>query len=118
MLEIRREFPDLTVRCGIEAGLDIKTKDRMADMLAEFQCDFVIGSQHIVFGSDPFFQSSWEGRTQREMYDEYMRVSLETVNACEFFDVLGHITLAALKEIGFNMYARLTTASSDLFPYS
>lgn len=91
ILEIRREFPELTVRCGIEAGLDLAAKDRMSDILAGFACDFVIGSQHIVFGNDPFYESSWEGRTQREMYDEYMRVSLETVKACGFFDVLGHV---------------------------
>ena len=91
ILEIRREFPELTVRCGIEAGLDLATKDRISDILAGFACDFVIGSQHIVFGNDPFYESSWEGRTQREMYDEYMRVSLETVKACGFFDVLGHV---------------------------
>ncbi len=89
--ETRRDFPDLTVRCGIEAGLGVETNERMAALLEGFECDFVIGSQHIVFGSDPYYQSSWEKHTQREMYDEYMRVSLETVKACGFFDVLGHL---------------------------
>lgn len=90
--DTRGDFPGLTVRCGIEAGLDINTKERMSAILSGFdECDFVIGSQHFVFNSDPFYATAWEGRTQREMYEEYMRVSLETVMSCDFFDVLGHL---------------------------
>lgn len=89
--ETRREFPDLVIRCGVEAGLDPMTMDRMSKILAGFEGDFVIGSQHVVYGVDPYFESVWQGRTQREMFDEYMRVSLETVSACDFFDVLGHL---------------------------
>ena len=89
--ETKREFPDLALRRGIEAGLDPATMDRMRALLAGFPCDFVIGSQHIVFGNDPYYDPVWQGHTQRELYDEYIRMSLETVENCEFFDVLGHL---------------------------
>lgn len=89
--ETRHQFPDLVIRRGIEAGLDPETMDRMADILAGVDCDFVIGSQHVVFGNDPYYESVWQGHSQREIYDEYMRVSLETVKTCGFFDVLGHL---------------------------
>lgn len=89
--ETQREFPGLVLRRGIEAGLDPRTKEKMAAILDGYPCDFVIGSQHVVFGLDPYYQSVWEGRTQRELFDEYMRVSMETAESCEFYDVLGHL---------------------------
>jgi len=89
--ETRREFPDLVLRQGIEAGLDMKHKDEVAVILDAHPCDFVIGSQHLVFDEDPYYETVWEQRSQREVYDEYMRISLETARGCDDYDILGHL---------------------------
>jgi histidinol-phosphatase (PHP family) len=89
--ETRREFSDLELRRGIEAGLDLQWKDVVSAMLNVHPCDFVIGSQHLVFGEDPYYETVWQQRTQREIYDEYMRVSLETAQYCDYYDILGHL---------------------------
>ena len=89
--QTRLDFPELTLRRGIEAGLDPATMDRMAALIDAQPCDFVIGSQHVVFGDDPYNGQVWEAHTQREIYNEYMRISVQTAKSCDFYDVLGHL---------------------------
>lgn len=91
--ETRAAFPELTIRMGIEAGLDMSTKGEMPALLDGL--DYVIGSQHLVYGEDPYYQRVWEDRTQRQIYDEYLAESLRTVQGCDFYDVLGHLGYVA-----------------------
>jgi len=87
--EVRAQFPDIRIRMGIEAGLDMRTKDRMASLLSGL--DYVVGSQHVVYGQDPYYMKIWGQHTQREIYAEYLAESLRCAAACGFFDVLGHL---------------------------
>ena len=88
---VKKDYPDINIRKGIEAGLDVRTKDRMADLLSEQSLDYIVGSQHTVFGHDPFYEQIWEQSTKQQIYSEYLRESLENIVACDFFDVLGHL---------------------------
>lgn len=87
----RRDFPGLAMRLGVEAGLDLPTMDRMKAMLAGQPLDYVVGSQHMVFGLDPFYQDLWRQYTQREIYEEYLIYGARCAAACDFYDVLGHL---------------------------
>mgnify|MGYP001171421727 CR=1 FL=1 len=89
--QTRREFPELNMRRGIEAGLDLRYKDEIAALLNAHPCDFVIGSLHLVFGHDPYYKDIWQQYSKREIYDEYMRLSLETARSCDYYDILGHL---------------------------
>ncbi len=86
---VKAEFPQMNIRMGVEAGLDIDTKQRMAALLPNL--DYVIGSQHLVFGLDPYYKKLWERYAQREVFEGYLAETLQTVGACEYFDVLGHL---------------------------
>ena len=89
--ETRAAYPDITMRMGIEAGLEMRTKDEMKDIIAANDVDYVIGSQHIVFGLDPYEPDIWQQYDQRVIFDEYLRASIECVAACDFYDMVGHI---------------------------
>ncbi len=88
---VREAFPDLTVRMGIEAGLDIETAPQMQALLQAQPLDYVIGSQHVVFGLDPFYERVWKRYTQAEIFGEYLRASVESAAQIDYFDVMGHI---------------------------
>ncbi|MDD5018111.1 MAG: histidinol-phosphatase HisJ family protein [Eubacteriales bacterium] len=88
---IKNEYADMNLRMGVEAGLGRQTKDKVADLLDKQELDYVIGSQHIIFGHDPFYKGVWEQYSQRQVYDEYLRTSIESVKECDFFDVFGHL---------------------------
>ncbi len=92
---VQAAYPDITMRMGIEAGLDMRTKERVRDIVAAHEVDFVIGSQHLVFGEDPYAPAFWQQYEKRQIYDEYLRASIECAAACDFFDVLGHIGYVA-----------------------
>jgi len=89
--ETRMAYPALVIRMGIEAGLDVGTKHKMQSILHSQPLDYVIGSQHIVFGQDPFYKYVWNQHTKDEIFDEYLRVCLESASNIDDYDVMGHI---------------------------
>lgn len=89
--ETRSAFPGLTIRMGIEAGLDIQSWDRMQAILNNQPLDYVIGSQHVVFGQDPFYEEVWKKHTKAELFNEYLRVCLESASNIDGYDVMGHV---------------------------
>lgn len=88
---VQAAYPHITMRQGIEAGLDMRTKECMAQIIAAHDVDFVIGSLHLVFGEDPYEPEFWSKYDKRRIYDEYLRASVACAGACDFFDVMGHI---------------------------
>ena len=86
---VKAAFPDINIRMGIEAGLEMGTMDQMPALLSGL--DYVVGSQHVVYGQDPYYQKVWEGHSQRAIYEEYLAESLRCAQACDFYDVLGHL---------------------------
>lgn len=88
---VRAAFPNLVIRMGIEAGLDVNTAPQLSAMLKDQPLDYVIGSQHVVFGLDPFYENVWKQYSQADIYGEYLRVSAESVARIDDFDVMGHI---------------------------
>ncbi len=89
--ETRNAFPGLVIRMGIESGLDIGTSDKMRAILNGQTLDYIIGSQHVVFGQDPFYEEVWKHHSKDDIFNEYLRVSLESALAIDEFDVMGHI---------------------------
>lgn len=81
----------ITVKCGIEIGLDLNYKTEIHALLATYEFDFVIGSIHVIDDTEFYYGEYFKGKTKEEAHRYY----LETVLAClkEFpeIDVLGHI---------------------------
>ncbi len=89
--EIKAAYPDMNIRKGIEAGIDMKSHKRIGEYLFDKKLDYIIGSVHVVFNSDPYFPEFWQNVSKQEAFDEYARVCLERVKAADFFDVFGHL---------------------------
>jgi len=85
------DFPALNMRFGIEAGLDIAAIERMEAIINAQEIDCVIGSQHLVYGKDPFYRDIWDMYTQRDIYEQYLRACAECAAACDYYDVYGHL---------------------------
>ena len=50
----------ISVRYGIELGLQPHLAALHADILSQYDFDFVIGSSHVVHGYDPYFPPFWK----------------------------------------------------------
>lgn len=76
---------------GVELGMQAHLGDRYRALLKEHDFDFVIGSQHLVNGRDPYYPETFEGKTDQEVYRAYFENMLEDIRAFHEFDTLGHL---------------------------
>lgn len=81
----------LPVLHGIELGLQPHLAQKHLGILSAHDFDFVIGSSHVVHGTDPYYPAYYEGRTEREAYLEYFLSVLENIRVFDGFDVYGHL---------------------------
>ena len=89
---LREEYAGrITVRTGIEIGLQPHLGEFYRELIRSNPFDFVIGSVHLVHGLDPYYGEIFEGRTDEEVYRETFRMTVENLDAIDDFDVLGHI---------------------------
>lgn len=76
---------------GVELGLQPHLKSRYQTLLKETPFDFVIGSQHLVNGMDPWYPETFEGRSASEIYRAYFEDTLDGLKAFHEFDSMGHL---------------------------
>lgn len=89
---LREEYAGrITVRTGIEIGLQPHLGEFYRELIRSNPFDFVIGSVHLVHGLDPYYGEIFEGRTDEDVYRETFRMTVENLDAIDDFDVLGHI---------------------------
>lgn len=91
--ELKKQFEGkLTVRCGIELGLQLRTADYLRELVPTLSLDYLIGSSHFVDGFDIFDRRYYDGRTEYESYFRYFESTLARIRALDFaFDCLGHL---------------------------
>ncbi len=89
---LQKEYASrLKIFYGIELGLQPHLAKKHEEALKNNDFDFVIGSSHVVHGTDPYYASYFEGRTVQSAYLEYFESILENIQAFSGFDVYGHL---------------------------
>lgn len=92
---LKQEYADrITVRIGVEIGLQPHLGKFYRELTAGYPFDFVIGSLHLIHGKDPYYIELFEGQTDQEIYREAFRETLHNLEQIDSFDVLGHIDYA------------------------
>lgn len=90
--ELKEQYQDrIPIHFGIELGLQPHLSEKLQTITASMPFDFVIGSSHVVHGIDPYYPHYYEGRTEKEAYEEYFSSILENLEAFSDFDAYGHI---------------------------
>ncbi len=90
--QYREEYADrIRILSGVELGMQPHLAGRYKKLIQEHRFDFVIGSQHLAFGKDPYYPETFEGRTDAEVYRRYFEETLESVKAFHDFDSMGHL---------------------------
>lgn len=89
---LREEYADrIDVRIGIELGLQPHLGKSYRELVNKYPFDFVIGSVHVVEGTDPYYGEIFHKRSDEDAYRKTFRETLENLKNVETFDVLGHI---------------------------
>ncbi len=100
---------------GIELGLAkglVGEYERFYRTYHDF--DFVICSQHIVDGSDPFYHDFYDTRDFSTIYEVYLKEILDSITAFKEYDVIGHIGYVARYHGGYQKRAFNYAVAPDL----
>lgn len=90
--ELQNTYKDqISIRFGIELGLQMHLSEYFNDLLSHIPFDFVIGSSHLVHGYDPYYPDFFSGRSEFRCYMEYFESILENLSFYDNFDVYGHL---------------------------
>lgn len=94
MQELRHQYAGrLQICVGMEFGIQPQLSGILLDLTKRWPFDFVIASQHILDGRDPYYPSYFQGRSEEECYAEFLRAQYETLQKLPLsgFDTLGHV---------------------------
>ncbi len=81
----------LTIRTGIEIGMEPHHLEACDRFLQQYPFDFVIGSIHECQGLPASKAVFFEHRTKAQAYETYYATILECIQHFDNFDVIGHL---------------------------
>lgn len=87
----RLQFPQLTIRQGVELGLMESALPQASALVAQYPFDFVIGSTHLIERKDPYYESFWEGYEELDGIHRFYESTLNNIKLGFDFDVYGHL---------------------------
>lgn len=77
---------------GVELGLQARLGDYLASYAADHpEFDFIIGSNHLCGGTDPYYPCFLEHRTEKEALDLYLEETLQNLQSFSDIDSCGHL---------------------------
>lgn len=89
---IREKFRNfLTVRKGVEIGLQPHTLEQCSKIVTSYPFDFVIASVHIVGRKDPSLPAYFENKNKEQSFISYYKEILSLIETFDEFSVLGHL---------------------------
>lgn len=81
----------IKIYSGAELGMQPHLGKTYEELIKTWPLDFCIGSQHLVERHDPYYQNTFEGRHDNEVYRRFFEETLENVKRFHAFDSLGHL---------------------------
>ncbi len=94
LLALRENYRDrIRMGIGMEFGIMSHLPGALSDLNKKYPFDFIIVSQHFVRGMDPYYPKYFEGRSERESYEEFFLAEYETLRkfSPDDYDTLGHL---------------------------
>ena len=81
----------IEINIGIEQGLMPSVADRVDAYDKHRALDFIIGSSHLVYGEDPYYDAFWENTSVKEAVALYYKCIIDSIKSCHNYDVYGHL---------------------------
>ena len=91
--ELREKYPQITLKQGMEFGMQVHTIDRYQKLYDRYDFDFIILSCHQVEDKEFWTQDFQRGRTQQQYNEHYYQEILDVITKYKDYSVLGHLDL-------------------------
>jgi len=90
--ELQEKYKDqITIKIGVEIGLDMDHVQEINDFINASPYDFVIGSIHVIRHTEFYYGEYFKGKTKEEAHREFFEETLRCVQNFDCFNVLGHL---------------------------
>lgn len=91
LLSVREEVPEIKIKFGLETGLISGSLNKIEEDAKSMPFDFIIASQHVAAGLDPYYGKYFREFGLREGREIYLKELCENIVNFNEFDVVGHI---------------------------
>jgi histidinol-phosphatase (PHP family) len=92
LLKYKNEYQDkINLLIGIELGIQPHIYSELEETVNKYPFDFVLASNHLAGGKDPYQPEYYKNLTQSEGYGLYFNEILRNVKAFNAYDVYGHL---------------------------
>ena len=92
ILDVREKYKDkIDISLGVELGLQEHLQERLNQYIDKYPFDFVIGSMHLIYGEDPYYQQIFKRTGDEKAYREYFQQTLKNLYTAPAIDTLGHL---------------------------
>lgn len=81
----------LTIRSGVEIGLNAERSQDYNALLGSYPFDFVIASLHNIQGFEPHLGTYYQRKSKEEAFRVYYQEILYLLNCYQNFNILGHL---------------------------
>ncbi len=88
---LKNSVSGIEIRSGVEVGIIPSSAQNIEKSLCEYNFDFVLGSQHVVKGKDPWYPNYFDDKTLKEAQQLYLEELLSGIKAYTDYDVVAHI---------------------------
>lgn len=96
--ELRKKFPNITIRLGIEVDFFPHLERKIAELLAQYQFDYVYGSVHFIDNwsfDSPYALPEWNLADVDSVYEQYIGL-LHQAAGSGLFDIIAHCDLVKI----------------------
>lgn len=113
--QLKEKYKDkITVKIGLEVGLQREEKEAIDEFVNKNNFDFVIGSSHTINKIDLYFKKLYEGQDKKKAYEQYFGEVLEIVKVFDSYNVYGHLDLVTRYALGQYDDVALTNTEMEI----
>lgn len=81
---------ELTIKIGLEMGLDWQHQEEIKQLLTQYPFDFVIGSIHVINHQEFEKNGYFVGKSKTQAHRDYFQACLDCAKTFDCFNVFGH----------------------------
>ena len=92
IIALKEEYQDqITIKWGIEIGLDMNYRSEINELINQYPFDFVIGSIHVINHTEFYYGEFFKGISKVEAHRKFFMETLKCVQTFDCFNILGHL---------------------------
>lgn len=91
----QRYAQQITIKKGIEIGMDLQYRTEIAQLLSQFTFDYIIGSVHVIAATEFYYGDFFRNKSKWEANQQYFEAVYQCLEQFGQIHTLGHLDYIA-----------------------